>query len=871
MAKPVATLDQFIHSLRTNWSNWNDEGEYRDWNDQSSVTYSFPSGASVEMSDTMRDFARFSFEAWDEVIAIDLNEVSGSAGEITFRHHDSDESYTNTDEEWFGTELTSANIWISGNWSSTNEDSDFVFGRYGLETYIHEIGHALGLTHPGSYNATDDTDPTYEASATWAQDTRKYTVMSYFNADEDGSGTDHYLFYNSDTDFRRIYASTPLLYDIAAAQAIYGADMTTRTGDNTYGFGSNTGKTIDGTFFDPYNFSLNFDPVFCIWDAGGIDTINADAYSSDQRISLVAGTFSTIGNTLTDNVSIAFGATIENAMGGFGNDTIRGNGVANQLMGGDGNDLLIGGGGVDTLYGGNGNDRLYGYSNTSGGLLGEFFGTTDTLNGGAGNDYLDGGKGNDILNGDAGDDTLHGRDGNDTMRGGAGNDLMFGGDGNDTMRGGFGDDTLEGGAGADVIDGHGDQIFLDPVFAAFRIGPNLLIDNGGIDKVSYASAAGAVTVNLQNTALNTGDAAGDTYFSIEAFELSNFSDQFVGTAGADSVWGGGGNDTMRGLDGSDGLRGGGGNDVLIGGYGDDTLMGGVGGDVLNGFGEEPVIVFNAARTVSTLANDISIWGGNGGIDTASYADAAVGVTVNLQNLALNTGDAAGDSYISIEAFQLSEFSDSYTANGLLSNDTVRAGSGNDTVSGLGGHDWLSGENGADTLNGGTGNDTLLGGANGDRLNGDADNDVLDGGLANDRLDGGDGNDTMIGGLGADTMRGGAGFDTFRFATTQDSFVSTSVVRPINSADRITDFTRGEDLIDLSAIDAIAALDGDQSFHLVDRAPVAGVRGQDWSGAIWSVFADGTTTIFASTDADAVAEMQIMLTGKLTLTEGDFLL
>jgi serralysin len=57
------------------------------------------------------------------------------------------------------------------------------FGGYGFITYLHEIGHALGLSHPGTYNAGQGT-LSYGNSAEYFQDTRKYTVMSYWDADE---------------------------------------------------------------------------------------------------------------------------------------------------------------------------------------------------------------------------------------------------------------------------------------------------------------------------------------------------------------------------------------------------------------------------------------------------------------------------------------------------------------------------------------------------------------------------------------------------------------------------------------------------------------------------------------------------------------
>jgi serralysin len=83
------------------------------------------------------------------------------------------------------------------------------------------------------------------------------------------------------------------VHDIAAIQAIYGADMTTRTGDTTYGFNSNAGR-------DSYDFTKTPAPVMAIWDAGGIDTLDASGYATDQIIDLTPGSLSSIGGVTYD-------------------------------------------------------------------------------------------------------------------------------------------------------------------------------------------------------------------------------------------------------------------------------------------------------------------------------------------------------------------------------------------------------------------------------------------------------------------------------------------------------------------------------------------------------------------------------------------
>jgi serralysin len=216
----------------------------------------------------------------------------------------------------------------NGNFSNTSS------GSYEFMAIMHEIGHAIGLDHPGAYNGGS---PTYSGDAEYIEDSRQFTVMSYFDAAN--TGAQH----------GNAYASTPLLHDIAAIQLLYGANTSTRTGDTVYGFDSNADREAFRIT------SASQDAVFTIWDSGGRDTLNFSGYSASSVINLNDGTFSNVGG-LIKNVSIAAGAMIENATGGSGNDYLRGNEVSNRLLGGGGNDTLVGGFARDVLIGGSGAD-----------------------------------------------------------------------------------------------------------------------------------------------------------------------------------------------------------------------------------------------------------------------------------------------------------------------------------------------------------------------------------------------------------------------------------------------------------------------------------------------------------------------------------
>lgn len=456
--------------------------------------------------------------------------------------------------------------------------------------------------------------------------------------------------------------------------------------------------------------------------------------------------------------------------GGIGDDEIYGN---------DGDDTLIGHEGDDLLDGGAGNDILIG---------------------GAGADEHDGGSGTDrasyitaasgiVLDlalpgastGDAAGDTFlsieewEGSTHSDDMRGDDSGNTFFGDAGDDTINGRGGDDTLFGGSGADLLNG-----------------------GSGVDRASYMTSALGVLVDLAFTGANSGDALGDQFVEIEDLEGSAFDDELRGDDNANTILGGAGADTIYGR---------GGNDMLLGGAGDDVLLGGVGRDVLDG---------------------------GAGQDRAQYHQAAAGLQADLAASHVNTGEADGDTYTSIEDLLGSNFNDTLSGDdfdnvisGHGGNDTIFGRAGNDTLNGGAGDDVLIGGAGVDTYNGGagidrvqyqdspvglrvdlqnpgtntgdaagetyvliedivasSGGDSLFGNASANRLFGFDGVDRVFGRAGNDTLFGGNGNDILNGGADNDILVGGQGVDTFRFDGADFG------------SDRITDFGPGE-VIDLT--------------------------------------------------------------------------
>ena len=329
---PATTVIAKVISGDTRIDPLLDSANYR-FNDGSpvgtpvTVTFSFPdeapstySGEDIDgwksFSEAQKTATREMLDLIQKQVNITFQEVSDSAtnfGTMRFSNNIQKDSggyallpnSTGTDRD--------ADTWIA-----ISDSSDMGLGTYNWMTLLHEIGHAIGLNHPGNYNAGESANDD--------------AVGNFLGASEDA-------FFNSIMSYRWSAQSINdiwfMPYDMLALRYVYGMNPF-NTGNNSYTLTDSSGAMVQN-----------------IVDDGGIDTLNFSAVTTQISLDMTPGAYSSFGRLTSGapalaDLTISFDAIIENAIGTPQNDSMIGNSANNVLTGGVGDDVVDGGAGTDT-------------------------------------------------------------------------------------------------------------------------------------------------------------------------------------------------------------------------------------------------------------------------------------------------------------------------------------------------------------------------------------------------------------------------------------------------------------------------------------------------------------------------------------------
>jgi Ca2+-binding RTX toxin-like protein len=543
---------------------------------------------------------------------------------------------------------------------------------------------------------------------------------------------------------------------------------------------------------------------FDLMDGGpGNDTADFSSFKDALRIDLAADAPAALTTDTADLSSgtlrkVAALVSIENLVGGAGNDELSGDG---------GNNRIVGGGGDDVIHGGDGNDVLFGG-----------YASRADAKGFDGNDVIYGDGGDDLITVLWGNDTVHGGDGNDTLsfaevkanltldlaagrttyvEGGTtfddsgnpnggfadlntvtwdGIENLTGGVGNDVLTGDKNDNKLDGGPGTDTAVFHGTR-------SDYTI---TLLAGGGIqvaDSVAGRDGTDLLT-NIETLRFSDGDLTAADLAKAQLYKTQNidginvvYADPSTAASGFHFALAGTAATVVFGNDGNDVLDASGTAEyytMLYGGAGKDTLIaGGNGSYTLDGGPGDDTAVFSGKQSDYTIDGSPAGWP-----SWATVTDKATGVITWLQrveHLQFADGTIAtpglppGGSFNNVLFLDSSNpptnigpgydnvyIDNSHGANPVHLNlagtnvNFVYGGLGNEVfdASGVTSGIEMWGQWGADVLIGGSGDDTLLG----DEWLPGGGNDWLDGGAGNDWLDGGNGDDTFV-------FRPGSGMDT----------------------------------------------------------------------------------------------------------------
>lgn len=716
-------------------------------------------------------------------------------------------------------------VWINNHTNIFGGAEKLGKGERGYYTLLHEFGHALGLEHARIVENEVESSVDLE-SIDSDYDSQKYTIMSYnpYGWTDSGDTPSDNALYN--TDGTPLFAYGLQLFDIAMLQSVYGGGRSATHAENDTAYKLGQGLGRDG------NKDKAF--IYTIWDGGGTgDTLDAsDFVGYRAKIDLNEGAFSSIGSTgkevatgiygqgfgvtsgeslgpnrNIENVAIAYGTRIENAIGGDQDDDITGNEWDNTIWGRDGNDIILGEDGDDILLGEDASDTLYGGDGN------------DILVGGAGQfDLLYGGAGTDMYSwewGDSGvkniyDDWLE----NDFVNFGPGVtvgmlviDVLFGDDLRVKVNNGVADPTEIWIMNASMTASAFLNNFSSGLIttgAAYtptttnNINNNLATVNGTTANDSMTGGAAVQTFN---------GGAGDDIIYLNSGETGNGDgdrDKITGPGymqgGAQGDWLDGGI-TMDGGTGDDYISGGSVTTSILGGTGNDTILdyvsgsgiaidagndddwiqisgsgtnaqGGSGNDVFSISGNGAIVdgglnddvihlkdvSTSSSVTITTGQGDDIIYSKAGDWDiTVGFAAGAVASSRSLVNENDYKITFTGGSSLLLKNYVGNEADFTFTSQSASADYT--GNNSDEKVYGISFNDIITGAGGDDEIHAGVGDDEVYGGDGNDVLYGDAGDDIIEGDDGDDEIYSEDGDDLIKGGAGTDELFLGSGIDS----------------------------------------------------------------------------------------------------------------
>jgi serralysin len=658
------------------------------------ITFSFPTGLSTysygsqlsgfeAMNDTQKTAIRSILSLYSTYINVSFTEVTESQGtQGTFRF--AEENDAGTAYAYY----PSSGDWGGDVWANHNDYNSPVKGTYAYATLLHEIGHAMGLDHGQDGLAALPTD----------HDSLEYSVMTYRSFV--GANLSGY------TVLQGSYPTTLMIDDIAALQYMYGANYNTNSGDTVYTWSATTGENfINGVGQGASTTNTIF---MALWDGGGNDTYDFSNYATNLSVDLAPGGWTTTsssqlanlggywysGKMARGNISNAYlyqnntASLIENAIGGSGNDTLKGNQANNTLTGNAGADSLFGFDGNDTLVGGLGNDSLDGGAGTDYCVVNATFASCTVTYDANTQTYL-------LVNGTYGSDTLKNIE-FITFSDGTRNIANLTTPVSDTTAPtltGFtpADNASAVATGANLVLTFSESVIAGAGNVVIHATDGTVIATIAANSGLVSIANNVVTINPASDLLaGTGyyvtidanaftDSSSNAYAGITdatSFNFTTLSNVVVGqtingNSAVNTLTGTAGNDTINGLAGNDTINGLDGNDAIDGGTGADKMYGGSGNDTYTVDNISDFVSENASAGTDTVRSSVSFTLG-----------------ANIENLTLT-----GSSSITGTGNDL--------ANIITGNSTAN------TLSGNGGNDTLNGLGGKDTLTGGAGQDTFM--------------------------------------------------------------------------------------------------------------------------------------------------------------------